>query len=568
MIYLELKMKHFVFLDVDQTLLYNTDDLNQELLTSLRGQGVTDIYLFTNMDLTDLRTVGLGVGLARHEIIQWIKEQGFTVHDVITPADTGNYDDHGQLKRIGTAYTELYSNLMMRIQQNGSLDLQRYNSNPEDLADYFINNNQWLMASSITRHKINNLPINDISIPTLRVCLVDSRNGAFVKWLDRDSLIEFFNSDAEAKQQFRIDHQEDPLNTIQFKGGMSSNNKALMMQLAAGELIKQHGPIVISFFDDEEKHLLHSKELMEGYERSGLLQLNTCHMPADFETSQSDDAKQAYQATLAQSIIAQRNEIVLESSLRVLDGWIKTKQQRTQAISQVREQMAFATSSQMLKIANMAHMGYGVFSEVSLKTAYKCLIIAYLKAKNHEELNDTKMAILGFLNKYGIEHINSDRVTDEQVGSIFDLLTNIPHHESKVSPAAKMLLNRLISLQLLKLSSFNELDSPGFQDEIGTLSWLRETKATAEQSQLIRISQSAPGAPESTLPVENNYAGTSSSEASSSCRTEPSSSSLARAMQPNGDARSRLSRGISFFGSKVDEAESAGLTASLGSPSA
>lgn len=561
-------MKHFVFLDVDQTLLYNATDLNQELLNSLRNQGVTDIYLFTNMDLTDLRVVGKDKDIVtRHEIIQWIKDQGFTVHGVITPADTGNYDDHGQLKPIGTAYTELYSDLMARLLKNGVIDLHSYNSNPEDLADYFINQNQWLMASSITHHKINELPINEVSIPTLRICLMDNTNGAFVKWLDRDGLIEFFKRDAETKQQFRVDHQQDPSQKIQFKGGMSPNNKALMMQLAAGELIRQHGPIAISFFDDDEKHLLRSKELMEGFERTGLLQLNTCHMSTDFNTSQRDEAIQTYQATLTQSIVAQSHEDIIEASLRTLNGWIKTKQQKTQAINQLRERMPFANSTQLLKIADMAHLGYGVFNEASLKTAYKCLVIAHLKARNPDELNETKMAILGFLNKHGIEYINSIRVTDEQIGTIFDRLTHIPRHESKDSPAAKILLNRLISLQLLILSSFNDIDAPGFKDETGMLLWLRETKATAEQPQIIRASEPTPVAAVFTPAVENNEGLISSSETASSYRTEPSSSSSEPVTQSSVEENSAFLQSLKFFVSKEDKPKSSVSPASTSSPS-
>lgn len=555
-------MKHFVFLDVDNTLLYNSNDLNQELLNSLRNQGITDIYLFTNMDLSDLRLVGMDAGLARYEIIQWIKDEGFTVHGVITPADTGNYDDNGQLKPSGSAYNELYSNLMTRLGENGALDLYRYTSSPEDLADYFINNNQWLMASAITHQKINTLSINEISIPTLRTCLINKANGEFVKWIDRDGLIEFFNKDTEFKQQFHIDHREDPSQTIQFKGGRSANNKALMMQLAAGELIKQHGPIAISFFDDDEKHLLRSKELMESFELTGLLQLNTCHMSTDFNTSQRDEAIQSYTATLTQSRAAQSHEDIIETSLRTLNGWIKTKQQKVQAITQLRELMPFANSSQMLKIAVMAQTGSGVFDETSLKTAYKCLVIAHLKARNPDELNETKMAILGFLNKFGIEHINSIKITDDQIGYIFDKLTHIPHLESQDSPAAKMLLDRLISLQLLVLSSFYDIDAPGFKNEMGMLLWLRETRETATQPQITRTNVQLDQAVATTACDVT----ISSSEPVSSSVAEPVSASSETSNPSNEKESSAFLQSLKFFATMEDEMKSSSQ-ASSSSPS-
>ncbi len=45
--------KHFVFLDVDDTLLYGTKQVNLALINELKAKGIKEVYLFTNMGLHD-----------------------------------------------------------------------------------------------------------------------------------------------------------------------------------------------------------------------------------------------------------------------------------------------------------------------------------------------------------------------------------------------------------------------------------------------------------------------------------------------------------------------------------
>jgi hypothetical protein len=96
--------------DIDATVLNlhpdsNHQVLNEALLDAYLELGITDLYMFTNMDMKTLETEytpGLELAMRRPDIIAALQAKGFRVHGVITPADVG-YN-----KELGAAYTDLY----------------------------------------------------------------------------------------------------------------------------------------------------------------------------------------------------------------------------------------------------------------------------------------------------------------------------------------------------------------------------------------------------------------------------------------------------------------------------
>lgn len=68
-------------LDIDKTLLFNANDLNENLLNALSRNGIKDIYLFSDMRFRVLETE------ERIELIKKLEAKGFTVHGIITPCD-------------------------------------------------------------------------------------------------------------------------------------------------------------------------------------------------------------------------------------------------------------------------------------------------------------------------------------------------------------------------------------------------------------------------------------------------------------------------------------------------
>lgn len=121
-------MAYFVFLDVDKTLLLSDENgnhiINQGLLDQLKVYGYLNIYLFTNMSLSDheqiINTYDMQTSspdqliparISRYELVEQLKKQGFDVMGVITPADAGYQQG------IGTAYDDLYVPAYERLQR-------------------------------------------------------------------------------------------------------------------------------------------------------------------------------------------------------------------------------------------------------------------------------------------------------------------------------------------------------------------------------------------------------------------------------------------------------------------
>lgn len=116
-------MKKAVFLDVDDTLIIATgvitDEgrervINQGLLNQLKKKRLTDLYLFTNMDLSELNGEQSTTRITRQQLVKELKKQGFTVHAVITPADPA------YKKGPGKAYQDLYMQAYEAKKEQGS----------------------------------------------------------------------------------------------------------------------------------------------------------------------------------------------------------------------------------------------------------------------------------------------------------------------------------------------------------------------------------------------------------------------------------------------------------------
>lgn len=100
-----------VLLDIDDTLRITTTDtdgnrirlLNEMLVSELVSQGLTDVYLFSNMGLEDIESICEQPSrLSRKQLINTLRAKGLTVHCVITPPDPV------YAKGIGAAFDHIY----------------------------------------------------------------------------------------------------------------------------------------------------------------------------------------------------------------------------------------------------------------------------------------------------------------------------------------------------------------------------------------------------------------------------------------------------------------------------
>jgi len=105
-------LRPVALLDVDDTLVLADNRLNTPLLEELLNGGITDIYLFTSMSLSDISAAASDVNyFSRQDLINHLTGLGFTVHGVITPIDPV-YN-----KGLGAAYRDIFLPHYNRIGQ-------------------------------------------------------------------------------------------------------------------------------------------------------------------------------------------------------------------------------------------------------------------------------------------------------------------------------------------------------------------------------------------------------------------------------------------------------------------
>jgi len=102
--WLEIFKRPAALIDVDHTLVYTSKDgqvvLNQRLLRALKQQNIKDVYLFTDMIITQSFIED------RLKLIEALKNEGFFVHGCITPLDYFWDTDQNLLERFNQACME------------------------------------------------------------------------------------------------------------------------------------------------------------------------------------------------------------------------------------------------------------------------------------------------------------------------------------------------------------------------------------------------------------------------------------------------------------------------------
>lgn len=294
-------MKTFIFLDVDQTILYDNENVNEALIDALVAHGITDVYLFTNMDMKEIMRIGReGTNMSRFELIERMKLKGLNIHGVITPADPSYYDNDGKLHPVGTAYENLYNPSYQRLKTNPLRDSNGRINPARDIdseADYYLKKAEWDKASHITRKRCEARGVEEIDIPQLilfdgAIETVCPDKATLVNELSRhhssqtEYEIRFSQTHTNGKMKIKIDY---------------TDNKALMMDVAIRELTKKHGDIAILFADDRQEHLEGAEEAVKCFNdenNNTLVSLETLKMQTQFRLSINDSAN--YNAAINQ----------------------------------------------------------------------------------------------------------------------------------------------------------------------------------------------------------------------------------------------------------------------------
>lgn len=291
-------MKIFAFLDVDQTLLYNDNDINQPLLDKLKEKGITNIYLFTNMGMSDILHIGVeGAPLSRYRLIEYLTFQGFTVHGVITPADPHYYDEKNNLYPVGSAYRNLYHPSYEQILHGEKL--LKNTSNIEHLTDYYWHNFLWEKASFLTR-KQTEMTKGKKTVCLPQLIIIDDKRKKTV-CSSREDLKQQLTDLRAGNTTYGIslDNSDE---TVTLNESFS-DNKALMMAIAIKQLMGQlNEDIGIFYADNYQPHLDGVKEVVNAFNSHGnnnyRVILQTCPMSTNYRQAINDQSAEMY----AQSI--------------------------------------------------------------------------------------------------------------------------------------------------------------------------------------------------------------------------------------------------------------------------
>ena len=297
--------KKIALLDVDQTLLYNQRDMNDALIEALREEGITDIYLFTNMELSDVRCYGReGAPFSRMEVIDYLRAAGVAVKGVITPADP-YLPRFGSDLSVDAAFQTLYLPLMeKRVTKKTSLELNDYAS--EDTLEFLFAQLEWRRASYTLRES-NRLQTGEIkSITQPGLCLIEKNTGKptepkqFIHNFEEAKAFFITGLDAiKNRERFLLEQQALPAEfnkEIREATYASSDPKgAMMAHLLLNSNIVQ-ADTMLYFFDDREEHLRAATESHVRHRSSEDSRLYTCHVSENLV--EAIQQKAAYQACL------------------------------------------------------------------------------------------------------------------------------------------------------------------------------------------------------------------------------------------------------------------------------
>lgn len=455
--------KHFGFLDVDDTLLYGTKQVNLALINELKAKGIKEVYLFTNMGLHDIKNYCHEfASMSRYDLIQTLEAEGLNVLGVITSADPGYLDETGRVKPVGSAYNELYLPLMEQVRKNGPIDLLSYQSNKQDLATYFINDNAWRLASGIVRARCETLfPQTKKQDGVLSLQLRQRIDGKPAGFLNNDAEVLAFLQDEEKCKQYIIESGIDEQVNLEILGSTTTDNKGLMMRQTVGELIAYHGPIAISFFDDTQAHLSGADEAMKPYIDAGLVSLSTCLMPRNYQVSQHPNTVQLYAHALEQNeqaIDAHKQIEEVLSSINSLRYRFRSESTSERFKETLKHHLPQATPVQLVTLAKMTMDGTNpLANNPSPKVAFKYLEAAYLKVSEKEK-GIIAVEILQLLAKYSYRDIKLSAVTDPTIDGLVVSLHGLARNASAESLAATNLAQRCQEVGHLILSTLKKAD--------------------------------------------------------------------------------------------------------------
>ncbi|CDZ79319.1 hypothetical protein BN59_03637 [Legionella massiliensis] len=404
-------MTTIALLDVDNTLLFNGNDLNYALLNSLLEKGVKDVYLFTNMGLEDINTCGQELfPMSRHAIIQEMQRLGFNVQGVITQADAGNYDNQQQLQPVGTLFKQLYTPLMQKVLKE-PLDLQTFNSDPETICDYYLNLLAFTRAENIMKARLDTPSgqTRNISLPQLT--LLDTLTQKEVV-ANRGMLMEALKQGLIPKP-YRICLSPEGGETLTVRGSdfpAGTANKALIMEAFLQQFAASDPNLSILYFDDSPEQLEACQLAVANYNKthSNPVHLSTQQVSRNYGVANSDHLN--YTKAIKE---AQAPKIINQALKDVAHRYTGALYDQAGAAKFIRSHLDTMNYQQYIELAKVALTGNRVmFNPAGAHSAFYCLRIAMILAENDEQEQQVINSCRQIMGHYSYNQLKIQDVDD------------------------------------------------------------------------------------------------------------------------------------------------------------
>ncbi|KTD14489.1 hypothetical protein Lgra_0520 [Legionella gratiana] len=414
-------MSTIALLDVDSTLLFNGSDLNHALLDSLLQKGIKDVYLFTNMGLEDIRYYNQDFApLSRHAIIQIMRQKGFNVHGVITPADAGNYDNQYQLRPVGTIFNQLYTPLMEQVIKSGKpLDLQYYTSDKELICNYFVNELALKTAERIMSARQENPAGEKIRIKLPQLTLLDVTSSHQKRiYVTKDELMNELNSGKIPRNPYVIDFYEGE-QEVEVMGAdfpPDTANKALMMEACLQQLASQFPNLSIVYFDDDERQLHACQLAVANYNSTYTtpVHLTTQQVSKNYNTA--NNSANSYMDAITNALRMDKlNQIIMDKLNRAIKDvahhYSAALYDQLGAAQFIKSHFNYMNYQQYIELAKVAMKGNTImFNPGGANSALHCLRIAMLLTKNDSQEKQVIKACLQIMEKYNYHELKKQNV--------------------------------------------------------------------------------------------------------------------------------------------------------------
>lgn len=408
-------MPRYAILDVDDTLLYNMNDINEPFLNSLVANGITDVILFTKMSLRDITKKEAGNHTSRIDLIEHMNKLGLNIHFVSTPQDCayGNSIAGEYFEMVYKPHYQEIAAANFKLNKASQFDI--------DLPMSMVSLDQ---AEAISRGKL----MSDVKVP---IC--ESISDVANSIVDIDKYI------ADGVRRTLLPTRYVDI-SIETAGKGYKTVKGFMAELLLSRLSGQSNqPLELFVVDDDNNCLLDFEEAAKrAMNISGhQITVTTFNIPKNWGNAKEYNYDREIE--FFKESIRLRNEIVnqLHNAFKTISkGWFWENKDKAKDII-IEHIMHYGDTNQWLALADMAENDTGFYhKQKSLIDAYHLLVIAILRAQSSSTYIDAQIKLEQFMERHHVHQFLQDmpkKIIIAQMKPASDLTQKLPQENYQMT---------------------------------------------------------------------------------------------------------------------------------------